>query len=297
MNRDQTWKNFDLGKEIEVSGTFIYNGLRCFHEMQTFDHTEEVFEFLYNLSVGLERLLKVLVILLEHDGSQDQEAFEKSLITHNHLELLSRVKDNAEVVLAGPHNEFLAMLSTFYKTFRYDRFILSRTWDPDKEKAALRSFLEKQIKVTLEDPSPVFPSQNSDRFRKYIGKLVAKISAELYQVVNQRTSALNLYSYELRSGSKAEKIFLKGDCSFASEDVLWKELLIFFMNTKATSGLIDFLRSINPLEFDEALAADYLQCFHSEEGKQDVMGELEELYSNLDEPGKRFRLMSIIGDP
>jgi len=106
MNRDQVWKNFDLGKELDVSGTFIYNGLRCFHEMKTLDHAEEVFEFLYNLSVGLERLLKIAVILLEHDGSQDQGAFEQSLITHNHLELLRRLKAHAKVALVGHTTSF-----------------------------------------------------------------------------------------------------------------------------------------------------------------------------------------------
>lgn len=126
MDRDQTWKNFDLGEEVNISGAFIYNGLRHFHEMQTLDHTEAVFEFLYNLSVGLERLLKVAVVLLEHDGSQSQEIFVRSLITHNHLELLNRVKQKVDVNLAELHNEFLDLLATFYKKFRYDRFTLSK---------------------------------------------------------------------------------------------------------------------------------------------------------------------------
>lgn len=297
MNREQVWKNFDLGMELSLSGTFIYNGLRCFHEMRTLDHTEEIFEFFYNLAVGLERLLKIAVILLEHDGSQDQAIFEQSLITHNHLELLRRVKTHAKVAVAEPHNEFLKLLGTFYKAFRYDRYVLSSSWEPEKEKAALRGFLEKRLKIVLEDPSSIFPSQNCDRFRKYIGRLVGKISGELYRVVSERATSRNLYTYEVRSDSKAAKVFLKNDYSFVPEDILWKELLVFFMNTKATSGLLDFLRSIEPLDFDEALAADYLQCFQSEEGKQAVMDELEELYSNLEDAGQRHQLMSVIGNP
>lgn len=297
MNRYQAWKNFDLGKEIDVSGTFIYNGLRCFHEMQTLDHVEEIFEFLYNLSVGLERLLKVAVILLEHDQIMDQEEFERSLITHNHLDLLKRVKDHANLHLAAPHNEFLDLLATFYRTFRYDRFNLSRTWDPEKEKAAFRSYLERNLHIALEAPSTFRPTQNTANFKKHIGKVVAKISGQLFGAVRQAASALNLNTYELRSDSKAAKIFLKGECDFVSEDVLWKELLIFFMNTKATSGLLDYLRSIEPLGFDEALAPDYLQCFQSEEAKRYVMDELEEHYINLDNPGERLEQMSLIGNP
>lgn len=55
MNRDEVWKNFDLGQEVAVAGASIYNGLRRFHEMQTLNHTDEVFEFLYGLAVGIER--------------------------------------------------------------------------------------------------------------------------------------------------------------------------------------------------------------------------------------------------
>jgi len=46
------WKNFALVVEISISGAFIYNGLRRYHEMRNLDYTDELFEFLYNISVG-----------------------------------------------------------------------------------------------------------------------------------------------------------------------------------------------------------------------------------------------------
>ena len=54
MNEHQAWKNFNLGDELGLSGALIYNGLRQFHEMRTLDNLDEIFEFLYDLSVGLE---------------------------------------------------------------------------------------------------------------------------------------------------------------------------------------------------------------------------------------------------
>jgi hypothetical protein len=113
MKSTQAWKNFNLGQELSVSGAFIYNGLRRFHEMRILDNTDEVFEVFYNLSVGLERLLKVAVVLLEHDETTDQDKLEKSLITHNHLHLLQRVTKRAPVNLGVPHKEFLALLGNF----------------------------------------------------------------------------------------------------------------------------------------------------------------------------------------
>ena len=88
MKPAEAWKNFNLGEEVSISGAFIYNGLRRFHEMRILDHTDEIFEVLYNLSVGFERLLKIAVVLLEHEEAIDQDALEKSLITHNHLSLI-----------------------------------------------------------------------------------------------------------------------------------------------------------------------------------------------------------------
>ena len=67
MRLDQAWKNFNLGYELSISGTFSYNELRRFYEMRGLDFTDEIFEFFYNLSVGLERLLKIAVILLGYD--------------------------------------------------------------------------------------------------------------------------------------------------------------------------------------------------------------------------------------
>jgi len=36
MNEAEFWKNFKLGKELDIAGSFIYNGLQTFHEMQHF---------------------------------------------------------------------------------------------------------------------------------------------------------------------------------------------------------------------------------------------------------------------
>ena len=297
MDREQAWKNFDLGEEVSVSGAFIYNGLRRFHEMETLERTDELFEFLYNLAVGFERILKVAVVLLEHDRTTNQVQFERSLITHDHLAILKRVRQFVELDLGAPHHELLSLLANFYKTLRYDRFTLSAHWDPSKEKTALRSFLQKHLEVPLGDHDSLFPTLNDARIRKHIGRVVGKIAGELYRAVRSRASALNLYTYELRHGSKAEKVFGGGECNFVSEDVLLKELLVFFMNTKATSGLMKFLKSIQPLDFDEALACDYLRCFQLVEATAYVIGELDALYADLDDPGARLELMSVVGNP
>lgn len=300
MSRELTasdfWKNFRLGEEIHIAGAFIYNGLRKFHELRQFDHVDELFECLYDLSVGLERLLKTALVLFEHTEGSNQEELEKSLITHCHQDLLARLRKHVTVNFAPTHNDLLDLLGNFYKTLRYDRFSLTSIHKGKKEVDALRNYLSKHLKVELPEKSSFFGTPNEDRYRAFMRRTVQKVSQTVYKVVKDQSSAIGLYTYELRNGSKAESVFLR-EVDIADEDVLWKELLVFFMNTEATTGYLKFLKGITPLEFDPAAVPDYLNCFKSDAAKADVMDELEHHYENLEDKGERLQTMSIISAP
>lgn len=296
MNPAEFWKNFRLGEELSISGAFIYNGLRRFYELRKLDHPDEIFEVLYNLSVGIERLLKIAVVLLEHADSEDQEALEQSLITHNHLDLLRRIRRHCQINLASPHNELLTLLATFYKSHRYDRFSISSINDLAKEKDGLCSYIGKHLKVDFPDSDSLFGTPNEGRYKKFLRKVVQTICRSIYDVVRAQARNLNLYTYELRQGSKAETIFL-GEADIPVENVLWKELLVFFMNTKSSSGYLEFLRSIEPLAFDPALVDEYLDCFQSDAAKSLVVDELESLYEDVSDKGERLQMMEVIGSP
>lgn len=296
FTRSEAWKNFDLGQELAVSGAFIFNGLRTFHDMETLGNTDEVFEFLYNVAVGFERLIKVAVILIEHDDTRDQREFEISLLTHNHLDLLRRVTAQQDLKLARPHHRFLKLLTTFYSTHRYDRYVLGVGWEPDKERTGLTELLETNLNIELET-SDLFAVQNTPRYRRHIGAIACKIARALFGVVRERAHELNLYTYELRHGSKAERIFLGTGCTFEVDDVLWKELLIFLMNTNEKSGLLDYLRGIDPLPFDKGMVPDYLRCFRSLNDRASERDELEELYTQLKSPGERLSQLEPLGEP
>jgi hypothetical protein len=295
MQPIEAWKNFNLGQELSISGTFIYNGLRQFHEMRILDNSDDVFEVLYNLSVGIERLLKVAVVLLEHNDNTDINQLEQSLITHNHLELLNRIKKHVQIDLGSQHTEFLSLLTNFYKSLRYDGFMMQSVYDFDKEKKALLGFLVKHLNVELEDPTSIFAISNDPRYNSFIRKLVIKFSSKLYEVIREKSYQLNIYTYELRYGSKAETVFL-GKADLPTEDIVWKEILLFFMNTKSSNGMLEFLRNIEPLDFDPALTQEYLECFQSNTAKSYVIDELEFLYDELEKPGERLEMMKVIGD-
>lgn len=294
MNKTDFWKNFKLGEELNVSGSFIYNGIRRFHELKILDYDDEVFEVFYYLSIGIERLMKIAIVFLEHDEAMDQEKFEKSLITHSHQELLGRIKQHVELGFGTPHNDLLALLTGFYGTLRYDRFTLNSAGKLGRERDALFAFLQKNLSVEFRDRSSMFANQNEDRYKQFIRRTVLKISSTLFKIIKEKARELGLYTYELRHGSKAETVFL-GKADIPAENVLWKELLVFLMNTQSTSGYINFLRGIEPLEFDPALTEDYLDCFQSDGSKAFVMGELESLYEDLPNKSERLDMMGVIG--
>lgn len=298
MNSADFWKNFRLGEEVHVAGSFIYNGLRQFHELQLFDHADELFEFLYNLSVGLERLLKIAVVLYEHTDDGDQEVLEQSLITHTHLDLSARLRKHVLLNFGKPQTELLQLLSIFYKTLRYDRFSLNSVYKGKKEMEAILMQLSKHLDVEIPVGKLPFGTYNDDRFRKFMHRTVLKISRTIYESIYVRATALGLYTYELRHGSKAQSVFLR-EVNIDDEDVLWKELLIFFMNVEPSTGYLKFLKETPPLGFDSGLVPDYLDCFKSDAAKAEIMDELKFHYKEMEPEARKERLerMGVIGAP
>lgn len=298
MNPSDFWKNFCLGEEVHISGTFIYNGLRRFHELRKLDFADELFECLYNLSVGLERLLKIAVVLHEHTEARDQEALEQSLITHSHLDLVARLRPYVDLKLGTTHNDLLSLLSAFYKTLRYDRFSLDSVYEGKKEARAVRALLTKHLQAEFPDVNSILGTDNVEQYRRFIHRTVLKIARSLYEVIQQRARQIGLYTYELRNGSKAESVLLRG-VNIGAEDVLWKELLIFFMNAEPTTGYLQFLKGTPPLQFDPALVPDYLDCFKSDASKASVMDELEHHYECMskEEMKERLERIGVIGAP
>lgn len=150
MPPDEYGKNFNLGTELDIAGRFLFNGLQAFHEMEHFAAEEDAFEFLYSVAVGVERLLKIAVILIEHDSAIDQDAFEKSLITHTHQELVLRLRAKHDLKFPAQENEFIALLGRFYTSQRYGRYSLDSVFAPTQERDELVRFLEKHIDIKID---------------------------------------------------------------------------------------------------------------------------------------------------
>jgi hypothetical protein len=294
MTPEEWWKNFALGMEIDVAGTFIHNGIKAFHELSSLRHPVDSFEVLYNLSVGIERLLKVAIILIEHRDHMDMDQFEKSLITHNTIELAKRVNATCNLQLSDIHREFLSVLSTFYKTHRYGRYSLSAVPDIYEEQRLFLDFVAKHLKISLPIDEAFAPIPNTDQIRRFVGKVVKKICDELFQIVCRRGKELRIYTAEIRGDSKALKIFCGERLDFIDEKLKKKELLLFLMNPKSQGSHIDLLRSFDALNLDPDLAPNYIQALLNDTSLQYVEDEVDELYIEVKNIRERLNFLEIV---
>lgn len=292
------WENFRLGTELHVSGAFLYDALLLLDKMDNLCYEDECFNFLYNVSVGIERLEKIAIILLEHGTETNQEEFEKSLITHNHLELINRINKKASLNIGKVHNKFLQLIADFYNSYRYDRYNLTSVFHPNQDKSKLVDFVCQELKIEAVD-NPMFLSGIviDRRIRHFIGKVISKIATQLFDIIREQASKLGLWTYEIRYDSKAFKIFTCKDYSFDDERVCQKEILIHLMNNKDSKDeFMNFIKSIKSLDLDFYENNAYVRYMFDFSKNQSIVDEIRQIYEDNKFDKKRFDNVSIIGE-
>jgi hypothetical protein len=297
MKPEDWWKNFALGIEVDISGAFIYNGIKRLDELDNLGNASDLFEILYSLSVGIERILKVAVILLEHGNQQDMEAFEQSLISHDLMGLAHRVDGAQSLGLSGVHKELLSLLSKFYKTHRYGRFTIGSVPNIKAEQNLFLQYLNKHLQVELPQEDSFMPLYNSDQIRRFVGKVVHKLVVSVFKVVQTQATPLNIYTDELRHGSKAIRVFYGERLDFIDERIKKKELLLFLMHPDSQGRHIDLVRSFDALDFDPAMAPEYIRALLNDSHLHEVEGEVDELYIEVEDVGGRIAAVEIIDNP
>ncbi len=296
MRVDEWWKNFGMGMEIDAAGAFIYNSIRQLHVIDTLNQPVDIFEILYGLSVGIERLQKVAIILLEHDINEGTEQLEDGLRTHNTMDLSNRIDAQVLQSLSCVHKEFLSILSKFYKTHRYGRYSISSVPIIDSEKKLFIDYLAKHLKIDLPDDENLFGIPNSDQIKKFVGKIVRQITQNLYEIISNRAEELNLYTHELRNDSKAMKVFMGERLDFIDEDKIRREILLYLMHPGSDGDHIRCIRDYDALDLDPGLAPAYIKLLINDSPKNFgyVSGEIEEQYSDVDDIGERFEFLNIM---
>lgn len=297
------YKNFNMVNELDVAGEFIYDGVQKLNEMSCIEESASLFSFLYHVSVGIERLQKIILVLCENITIDDYEKFEKSLVSHSHSGLSERIaKHMTGSKLNNKENDFLQVLTSFYKKARYNRFNVV-TLECEEEKI-LSNYVEKYLeKDNLEYHFITNKIVVNENVKDFIGRVVGNISKKYYSFLKEKAHANNTYSYELRVYSKAEKIFLSNNRNNSLQELkitemtVLKEFLIFLRNTKDTNAVLRYIEKIKPLEIDVALLNDYLSELTLGNVPQSLIDEVETLYEENEYSIERMSEVGAIGDP
>lgn len=235
MTDKELWKNFNLGTELDISGTFIFNGLDTFNKMKNFYYEDEIFDFLYNISVGVERLLKIIILL--NDNSSN-------IKTHNHEKLFEIVRLKYEINFEKIHNQFIKILNSFYNKYRYDRFNFSTNNKYNKEKEELVYFFNENTTMTIKNDFKNEITANNDDLKIFIGKVVGNIVNQLYTIIHNESFKQNIFIYEFRSYSKSYKIFCLKEFNFLNDRVKKLELFLFVLVNKNKSEILSLLETL-----------------------------------------------------
>lgn len=291
---DFYWKNFRLGTELQISGTFIYNALNFIDKLEFFHFEEDIFEISYNLSVGIERLEKIVIILIEHQATTDQIKFEKSLITHNLLELMGRIKTREKINLGKVHNKFLMLLSQFYNSHRYNRFNKKSVYEKNLDKFEFINFIKNELKIESEKDDYI---KNSSQIKNFLGKIILTISNQLYELVRKYSFKNGIFTYEIRYASKAFKIFISKSYTFEDENNFKKEILISLLNEKLglNDEFVEYIKTIEPLILTSHNSTHYIKYLLNPDNNQNYLSEYEHLKYEKEIPKDRDEEIEPIG--
>ena len=265
------------------------------------------FAALYNVSVGIERLQKIVYVLWGLNDAVTDEAFEKSLITHSHTklrdEICKRITDDdikKIVDFGNRENEFLVVLQEFYNSIRYMRFNINQR--NNSEILLLKKYLEKYVDVESE----CFVGNGivvSDDIKELLGRVIGRISVKYYELIRLGSEKNHLYTYELRTDSKAEKIF-RGRYRKNSlmeeqlnERIAFKELMIYLRQSKDTHPFLKFIDSIESLEFETEMIIEYLKEIANGIIPQMLIDEVEALYEEQGYSIERIKEVDLFANP
>ena len=291
--------------ELDIAGEFIYNGIHEFCRLKYISNEGPTFASLYNMAVGIERLEKIVYVLWTLDDEVDETKFEKELITHSHTGLRDKIKEvlklhNEKIEFSKQENALFELLCGFYNTARYMRFNIDGDWN--KEIELIRTFLKSDSDYVETNTEFFYGSciEVNENVKKLFGRTLKSIAAKYYELVIKGSSKNQTYTYELRSDSKASKIFYSQKKSLIkdqnNEYLAVKELLIYLRNSKDKTSFLKYVDEIEALGFDPANLITYLSNITRGIIPQELVDEAEYLYGELDKPYDREKLISLFAE-
>ena len=300
---DSFWiyKNFNMVNELNIAGEFIYDGIDALNRMNTIDEIPLLFSFLYHVSVGIERIQKIILVLFGLNEQDDYQTFEKSLISHSHDDLNRRIKELCSSFSStSRENAFLAVLSQFYITARYSRFNVGTEYD--LERRLVSKYIQSNLaSERIEHHFITGQIIINHDVKELFGRVIGSLSKKYYCAIREGCDKAGTFSYELQPNSKAERIFYSTEQKNSlyrekvNESIALKEFFVYLRNTSDSNAFIRFIESINPLEMDPGMTNEYISDFCNGIIPQALIDEIETLYEGISIKD-RIQLISGLGE-
>lgn len=303
MGEVNYFKNFNMGREIEIAGEFIYESMREMYSLKSFSEHFKINKILYNGAVGIERLQKILLCMFLINQTKDFDDLPKSLKEHKHIALHELIKKSVpDYKLKSNKIKLLEVFQDYYNKHRYGEF------SPDYNSIELINLFTNYFSniLQVEFTSDCFsnPCDLSNAKKLYINYL-GETSYDYYKIIDNKATELGIYTTELSYISNATKLFYSQDFgkmyeSIKLESIAVKELIVFLSKTKSRSNVKKIIAAVKPLDLDIAMVNDYLDditCFRASEQLTDMV---YELYNNIEsekEKKERKELVDLIGNP
>ena len=239
--------NFALVREVGLAGVQIWKAIEDIERICLIrnyrEPTDYVFTSLYFAAQGTERLLKVILELINYIDIKSDEKINDLLYSHNHIAMIDYIKKQYQVDLNKNCIRLLNTLNIFYTKARYGRY-----------KYSGNNTLELQL---LSDFGNKIPDENyNEDIKNLYGKTLGMISQSLYHLIIDLSSTLNVYAYELDYNSVANFVFssVYGDNLYKTlkfVELSKKELLLFLIKRGNNLRISEYFGDLEPLSFEE----------------------------------------------
>ena len=274
--------NYALVKELSIAGTMIWNSIESINKIKitprTIDYinVDHIYISLYYAAQGVERLLKIATeMILYKTNYQDKEKVEKLLLSHNHPALYEFINKYEKLKAPSNINKLLQMLYKFYDNVRYSRYTFNN--DDKLELKLLQDFFNAD---TVRD-------DYDNKLKHHYGKALGKLSQELYNIVYNLSSDLNIYVYEGASYPVASYVLHSYYGNDLYETLLRierakKELLWYLIKKGNELSVSKIFDEMPPLEFEECYIPEYLtDLISNKTGNSQINSDVSEIYDEM----------------
>lgn len=271
MNEIFEYKSIRLNNEMHLIGDLLYTACSKLHDLGTNIKEYELVPIFYNLSIGIERLQKVIILV-------EQEGINKNPKTHQLTKLAGIIHKKTNLELEKIEYSFLKYLTSFYESSRYLYFDKKKDEGYVSLIAEINKYFNKFGKPVIRENE--FIGFDIDENVKLILKdTVSSIIISYIQLLKKMVNKENIYTMETESETKLALLI------FASENVFE----YFHKRDIAIGELMYFLTAninqdddIPKLDFDSAEIGGFLSSINSNRMLYQLIEFVEDEYIEMD---------------